>query len=128
MLKITDIAFTVYPVTDIGKARDFYENRLGLEVCEVVNYADEGGAAGKYWIEFAINGSIFAISNDSELPKQGGVAFEVEDYEAAVAQLKKDGVPFLTDRIDTPVCRFTIIADPDDNEIIIHQLKANDSA
>jgi catechol 2,3-dioxygenase-like lactoylglutathione lyase family enzyme len=30
-MKVTDIAFTVYPVTDLKRARQFYETILGLK-------------------------------------------------------------------------------------------------
>lgn len=29
------VAFTMYPVKDMGRARDFYENKLGLTVSNV---------------------------------------------------------------------------------------------
>lgn len=122
-MKITEIAFTVYPVSDIKRAREFYEEKLGLKVYEEVDYEKEGGPAGKYWIEYEVNGSIFAISNNLELSEQNGVAFEVEDYEEAVATLKHAGVTFVTDRIDSPVCCLTLIVDPDGNLITIHKRK-----
>ena len=31
MLKVTEIAFTCYPVTDMARARKFYEGVLGLK-------------------------------------------------------------------------------------------------
>ncbi|MGH7231478.1 MAG: VOC family protein [Nitrospiraceae bacterium] len=36
---ITSIAFTVYPVTDLARARRFYEETLGLTVSR--NFRDE---------------------------------------------------------------------------------------
>lgn len=36
---IKKVAFTMYPVTDIERARDFYENTLGLTVGKI---SDEG--------------------------------------------------------------------------------------
>ncbi len=122
-MKITEIAFTVYPVSDITRAREFYEETLGLGVYEEVDYEQEGGPAGTYWIEYEVNGSIFAISNNLELSQQNGVAFEVEDYEEAIAALKDAGVRFVTDRIDTPVCCLRVISDPDGNLITIHKRK-----
>ncbi len=32
MLKVTEIAFSCYPVTDMARARAFYEGVLGFEV------------------------------------------------------------------------------------------------
>ena len=122
-MKITEIAFTVYPVSDIHASRKFYERYLGLCVSEVVDYEQEGGAAGEYWVEYEVNGAVFAISNSLKLSKQRGIAFEVDDYDRAVHALKNAGVFFVTDRVDSPVCCFTVIADPDGNEITIHKRK-----
>lgn len=51
------------------------------------------------------------------------VAFEVESLDEAVSHLKQAGVTFLADYIETPVCSFALIADPDGNGITIHKRK-----
>ena len=48
MTKITEVAFIAYPVSDINRAREFYENLLGLQPGEF-NHELEG-MPGKYWI------------------------------------------------------------------------------
>ena len=35
MIRITEVAFVAYPVSDIPRARNFYENVLGLEVVQL---------------------------------------------------------------------------------------------
>ncbi len=52
------------------------------------------------------------------------VAFEVDDLDAAVRQLKAAGVRFRQDPWETPVCRLAVALDPDYNEVILHQRKA----
>jgi predicted enzyme related to lactoylglutathione lyase len=124
MIKITEIAFTAYPVTDVNRARHFYEQVLGLSAGEF-NHEIQG-MPGKYWIEYEVGNGTLAISNAWEPSGASGpsVALEVEDLEAAVAHLKQAGVTILADHIETPVCDFALIADPDGNGITVHKRKS----
>jgi predicted enzyme related to lactoylglutathione lyase len=38
--------------------------------------------------------------------------------------LKAKGVPVPMDVMDTPVCRFAIVSDPDGNRLMLHKRKA----
>jgi predicted enzyme related to lactoylglutathione lyase len=58
-------------------------------------------------------------------PGGGAVCFEVEDFDAAVKHLKANGVAFLNEPIETPVCHIAIISDPDGNSLAIHKRKNN---
>lgn len=120
-MKITEIAFVAYPVSDIARARAFYEGLLGLEVGEFDH--EMSGMPGKYWIEYDIGGSAFAISNAWEPSGASGpsVAFEVDDFEQSVEKLKSAGVNFIAERIDSPVCCFALVTDPDGNALTIHK-------
>ncbi len=124
MIKITEIAFTAYPVSDVSRARHFYEQILGLSAGEF-NHEIQG-MPGKYWIEYEVGNGTLAISNASEPSGASGpsVALEVEDLEAAVAHLKQAGVTILADHIESPVCDFALIADPDGNGITVHKRKS----
>jgi len=117
---ITSIAFTVYPVSDMARSRAFYEKALGLTVGEIT---------GDRWVEYAVGDGTFGITNvDMGHPpgaKGALVAFEVADLDAFVADLKAKGVPFVMDDIlETPVCRMTVIEDPDGNHVTIHKRKS----
>lgn len=127
-MKITEIAFTGYPVSDIKKSREFYEDVLGLSVGEFDHEIE--GMPGKYWVEYEIGEATFAISNTWEPSGQSGpaIAFEVDDFESFVTRLKKAGVHFVADRIDSPVCCFALITDPDGNSITIHKRKNRESS
>jgi predicted enzyme related to lactoylglutathione lyase len=115
---IKTIAFFVYPVLDVPRARQFYEGTLGL--VQTSNYQDE-------WVEYDTGGGTFAISTmlEQRIPgaRGGMAAFEVEDFKEAVAKLKAKGVPFITEPFETPVCRMACIADPDGNGILLHSKK-----
>jgi len=116
---IQSIAFVVYPVADMKRARDFYERVLGLKVES--NFGDE-------WVEYDIAGTTFAITtmdaNHKPAAKGGVVAFEVEDLGAAIARLKSDEVRFVQENMESPMCRFAVVSDPDGNEVIIHKRKS----
>ena len=121
-MKVLEVAFAGYPVTDLKRAREFYEGTLGLTASHV--FGDETTA----WVEYDIGTSTLSIGNGAPQwkPSPGGgcVALEVEDFDAAVLRLKQHGRRFYMEPIETPVCRMAIIADPDGNSITIHKRKA----
>jgi predicted enzyme related to lactoylglutathione lyase len=117
---ITEIAFTGTPVTDIKRAREFYEDMLGLKSAME--------SAGGLWVEYEIGNGTLGIGCYGEAwkPSPDGtcIAFEVDDLDAETARLKSRGVKFSTEAMDTPICRFAIILDPDRNNIFIQKRKA----
>jgi predicted enzyme related to lactoylglutathione lyase len=116
---ITEIAFTGTPVTDIKRARAFYEDVLGLKPTME--------SAGGLWVEYDTRTGTFAIGcyGDAWKPSPEGtcIAFEVDDLDAEVSRWKARGVKFSMEPMDTPVCRFAIACDPDGNKIMIHKRK-----
>jgi predicted enzyme related to lactoylglutathione lyase len=118
-MKIKNIAFVGIPVTNMKRAREFYEDVLGLKI------ADEM-MSGK-WIEYAIGDETLAIANAGEqwMPSdQGtGAALEVEDFDEAIKRLKDRHVRFAAEPFETPCCQMAVVQDPDGNKLIIHKLK-----
>jgi len=118
-MRIKKIGFVAIPVTDIPRARKFYEDVLGLKVSEEM--------MGGKWIEYAVGDDTLAIANvsDSWTPSdQGtGAALEVEDFDAAIRELKDQDVPFAAEPFETPCCHMAVVQDPDGNRLIIHKLK-----
>jgi predicted enzyme related to lactoylglutathione lyase len=116
---IQSIAFFVYPVGDMKRAHDFYGRVLGLKVESRV---------GEEWIEYDVGGTTFAITtmdaNHRPAAKGAVAAFEVDDLDNTVAQLKAEGVRFAVENAESPVCRSAIALDPDGNELIIHKRKS----
>ena len=119
-MKIIEIAFTGTPVTDIKRARAFYEGVLGLKPTM--------DSAGGMWVEYDIGNGTFGIGCYGEVwkPSPDGtcVAFEVDDIDAEILRLESQSVKFAMGCTDTPICRFAIICDPDGNRILIHKRKA----
>ena len=119
-VSVTAIAFTAYPVTDITRARAFYEALLGLQTG--VTYEHEG----KAWIEYDIGPGTIAISNmgaENWQPSANGpsVALEVADFDGAVAALRAGRARFAIEPMDSGVCRMAGVLDPDGNSLMIHQ-------
>ncbi len=121
-MKVVEIAFTGYPVTNLKRARDFYEETLGLKVSRI--FGDDKEA----WIEYDIGPGTLAIGNmapDWKPAANGGsVGLEVEDFDKAIAELKKSEVTFRLEPIETPVCHMAVVLDPDGNLITIHHRKS----
>ena len=111
-MKILELAFTGYPVTDMDGARAFYEGLLKLKPAAIF------GSSNGQWIEYDLGASTFAVSNTSQeewKPSSDGpaVAFEVEDFDSAVNELRTSNVKFTLEPFESPVCRMAIISDPD---------------
>jgi predicted enzyme related to lactoylglutathione lyase len=122
-MKILELAFTGYPVTDMGRARAFYEGILKLEPTRIIENSNG------HWIEYDLGHSTFALSNMSKgewKPSSDGpaVAFEVDDFDSAVGALQTSNVRFVIEPFESPVCRMTIVSDPDGNSIAIHKRHA----
>ncbi len=120
-MKITEIAFTGIPVTDMSRARAFYEGTLGLRPTME--------SAGGMWIEYDIGAATLGIGCYGEMwqPSLQGtcVALEVDDVDAAITDLRAKGVKISMEPMDSPVCRFGMISDPDGNKLIIHKRHAH---
>ena len=122
MLKVTEIAFSCYAVTDMARARKFYEDVLGLKPTTVVNAGEHQWTEyefGPYALSLGCAPGMFKPSPDG-----CSVALEVENFDDAVAQLKKHDVKFRIEPIDCPACRMAMIFDPDGNTLCIHKRKA----
>ena len=114
------VAFTMYPVRDTARARAFYEGQLGLTVGK---HSSNGT-----WTEYDLpGGGCLALfrTNDMEPSASAGgsIAFEVDDLDALVGKLEAAGVTIKAKDIESPVCRMTIVCDPEGNSMILHQLK-----
>ena len=120
------VAFTMYPVEDTARAREFYETKLGLTV--------GSKASNGVWTEYDLPGggclALFKNPDPKSAAAPGGasVAFEVEDLDVLVARLKSEGVKFMADDVQSPVCRMAIMQDSEGNTIILHKLRKSTSS
>jgi catechol 2,3-dioxygenase-like lactoylglutathione lyase family enzyme len=121
MIEVTEVAFVGYPVTDLARARAFYEGLLGLKP-HILH--DDPGA----WIEYEVGPHTIAITNVApEVWRPNGdgpaMALEVKDFDAAVSALRAARVNFSLEPYESPTCHMCVIADTDGNSLAIHRRK-----
>jgi predicted enzyme related to lactoylglutathione lyase len=119
------VAFTMYPIRDVARARAFYEEALGLKIGLNGNHGEQ------WWIEYDLpGGGCIALTNfipDEPSAAAGGtIAFEVEDLDALIAHLKQKGTTFRGDIVHGPNCRMITCLDSEGNSILLHQLSRKD--
>jgi len=117
-MKVLEIAFACYAVTDMVRARAFYEGVLGLKPTTVTDTEH-----GK-WTEYEFGPHALAIGSAPGFkpnPDGCSVALEVDDFDKSIAELKQQNVKFRIEPLPTPVCRMAMIYDPDGNTICIHK-------
>lgn len=115
------VDFILVSVSDVERARKFYGETLGLKP------AAEWPPS---WYEFEAGATTIALGTPPEnAPQppftQSGVSFAlaVQDAKAAIDDLKSKGVKVIMEASETSVCHMGLIADPDGNQIWLHQRK-----
>jgi len=110
--------FISVPVTDMERAKQFYEESLGLP-----KISSEGS-----WPEFQLGENISVYLIDLEKvgssftgPHTAHVALRVPDVAEARRELESRGVVFEGDILDTSVCHMAFFKDPDGNQFMLHR-------
>ncbi|HWA25136.1 MAG TPA: VOC family protein [Lacunisphaera sp.] len=118
MIKYKEIAFTAYAVTDMRKARKFYEGTLGLKRSRMLS---------RNFVEYDLGPGtlVVACAPNQWKPSRHGTsaALEVTNFEAAVEHLRRKKVKFHIGPLEFPTCRMVAFRDPDGNVISLHQRK-----
>lgn len=121
-MKIQSVAFFCYPVSDMARARAFYEGFLELKCTH--NFSDK-------FIEYDLGDTTFSIGTGAPGMTPGApggvVALEVDDITAWLDKAKAQGIPIVLDLYESPVCHMFIISDPDKNGVMIHKRKSSDT-
>lgn len=104
--------FVLVHVDDVAPARAFYTEKMGLAVADeqpgFVQFAQPGG-----------RGAAFAIiERGAEVPE---LWWDVENADAAYAELKRQGVEILSEPEDRPFGRTFSIKDPAGNALHLLQ-------
>jgi len=107
---INGIEIVVFKVSDLGRAVEFYEQKLGLKLA----YKDDA----EHWAEVDA-GAIHLGLHQAE-PFGGArnpfVSFRVDDLDATVATLRERGVEFVGEVVTDAVGRNVTVKDPDNNQ------------
>lgn len=118
MIKYKDIAFTAYAVTNMARAKKFYEGVLGLKPTRVFS---------KNFIEYDVGPGTLVVASAPKMwqPSRKGTcaSLEVIDFEAALAHLKHKKIKLAIGPEEYPTCHMLAIRDPDGNMIALHQRK-----
>jgi len=117
-MKVKGLAFVGIPVTDMKRARAFYEGVLGLKF-----QRNDGWKVGRIFTGQQHARHRQRWSAVAALRSRDRRALEVENFDEAVESLKDRHVPFTTEPFESPCCWMAIIKDPDGNNIVIHKLK-----
>ncbi|MFX0097492.1 MAG: VOC family protein [Candidatus Hodarchaeota archaeon] len=110
---IKKVYHITFPVSDLRKAMEFYENILGLKKTgEWPNYAI-----------FNVGGVQFGLEPDGKQE----IFLLVDDVDRAYQELKEKGVKFVTKPKDQPWgARAATFTDPDGNKFTIETFKKQD--
>lgn len=122
-MRITEIAFTGYPVTNMQRARAFYEGVLGLTLSRKWGEPDKPS-----WVEYDIGDGCLAIISGDDAnwpPANAGpaAALEVDDFQGYVDKVKAAGVTFQWEPQESKICWMAVVLDPDRNRLVIHHRK-----
>ena len=109
---LAGLNFVLVHVDDVATARAFYTEKLGLTVADeqpgFVQFAQPGG-----------RGAAFAVvERGAEVPE---LWWDVEDADAAYAELKRQGVSVLSEPEDRPFGRTFSIKDSSGNTLHLLQ-------
>jgi predicted enzyme related to lactoylglutathione lyase len=123
-MQVTEIAFTGYSVTDMKRAKQFYEGVLGLKKSR--GFGQHQGE--EQWVEYDIGaGCLVLISGGgTEWPPHSAgtaAALEVDDFDGYVAKVRAAGVNIIFEPRESPLCWMIVVADPDGNWIVLHHRK-----
>jgi predicted enzyme related to lactoylglutathione lyase len=115
--RITGVDFVAIPATDIEESVAFYRDVLGLT--ERKRWGDMPG------VEFQAGNLTLALMEPTAFGSQFSAhhvpfAFQVDDVEAAKAELQAKGVEFLGETIDSGVCHQALFRDPAGNMLDLH--------
>jgi len=113
------VDFVMYCTRNPRRTRAFYQKLFGFKRGEEWN---------DFWSEFRTSPVTLCLNGPGQTPKwnwQGSaaVALAVDDIDAAIRQCRRRRVKILIPPVETRVCWFAIIADPDGNRVCLHQRK-----
>lgn len=114
---VTGVDFVAMPTKDFDAAVAFYGETLGLQRS---NYRPD-----RHFAEFETGTVTLSVIVPEAMgleyaPNRNAIALQVDDVEAARAELESRGVQFSGDTFDTGVCHMGFFADPDGNALMLH--------
>jgi catechol 2,3-dioxygenase-like lactoylglutathione lyase family enzyme len=115
-MDVERVDFVSVLTQDIGRARRFYSETIGLSI----------ESEGESDLEFTLGQVTLDVFDPSSIgepfaPSPAGIAIRVSDVAAARAELEAKGVEFDGEIVHTGVCDMAFFKDPDGNALILHR-------
>ena len=122
-IKIKEVAFIYHPVTDVARARRFYEKLLGLKTGMEIEFAP-----GVWWIEYDIAGVALAVSERDARRGRGGRRRPRPrgrgPRRGAQHSVKAAGITLTVEPQEFTPCRMFAFLSPDGHSVTQHKRKA----
>ena len=109
--------FISVPVTDMERAKRFYEDTLGLPRISERGFPEYQLGRERQRLPHPHGGGRSAWT----APHSAHVALRVPDVTEARKELEAKGVEFEGDILDTSVCHMAFFKDPDGNQFMLHR-------
>jgi catechol 2,3-dioxygenase-like lactoylglutathione lyase family enzyme len=115
-MQVEQVDFVSVLTQDVGRAKEFYRDTLGLPV----------ETEGENDLEFTLGQVTLDVFDPSSIgqefaPSPAGIAIRVPDVARAREELEAKGVQFDGEIVDTGVCHFAFFKDPDGNALMLHR-------
>ena len=121
-MNVTGVDFTIVPITDFERSRQFYGEVLGLEESKQWgNMPAQEFETGNLTIAICEPEAIGQEFQAQKFP----IALHVDDVAAARTELEDKGIDFFGDTIDSGVCHMCFFSDPDGNALMLHHRYAD---
>jgi predicted enzyme related to lactoylglutathione lyase len=120
LIQVERTDFMSVPVTDMERARRFYEETLGIP----------NSSPDAAWPEFETGNVSLYLVDPKRIgiefsPHTAHIALRVPDVAEARAKLEATGVAFDGEILDTGVCHMAFFKDPDGNALMLHRRYAD---
>jgi len=115
-VQVERVDFLSMPTRDLGRARRFYEDVLGLPL----DRETPGG------VEYTCGQVTLGVWEPEKMgrpfaPNPNAIALRVADVAAGRAELEAKGVVFEGETFDTGVCHMAFFHDSDGNALMLHR-------
>ncbi|MCZ6535614.1 MAG: VOC family protein [Chloroflexi bacterium] len=112
-LKLNHVNHVVYLVRDTKQSMEFYHDFLGIK--QIPSQVDNPNIT---WLQLPSGVMLHLIETDqAPCPDESHIAFEVEDFDAAMEAVKAKGLEISRSGVRNDGQRFLFTHDPDGNRV-----------
>ena len=112
-LKLNHVNHVVYLVRDTKRSMEFYHDFLGIK--QIPSQVDNPNIT---WLQLPSGVMLHLIETDqAPCPEESHIAFEVEDFDAAMEAVKAKGLEITRSGVRNDGQRFLFTHDPDGNRV-----------